>query len=72
MRLELLTSPIPHELPAVEVTVQVTTCQNRFEIIAKPGAEIDAWKLQALLANWIQSRMDSKNPGGHNPENSIP
>lgn len=72
MKTELLLSPIPHELPAAEVTVQVTTCENRFEVVAKPGAEIDAWKLQALLANWIQFRMDSHKSGGHNPANSFP
>ena len=72
MKTELLLSPIRHELPAAEVTVQVTTCENRFEVIAKPGAEIDAWKLQALLANWIQSRIDAQKPCGHNPANYIP
>ena len=71
MKTELLTTPIPHELPAYETTVRVSQCENRFEIIAKPGAQLDSWRLQALLANWIQSRMDSENPGGHNPPNSI-
>ena len=72
MKTELLLSPIRHELPAAEVTVQVTTCENRFEVIAKPGQEIDGWWVQALLANWIQSRMDSHKSGGHNPANSFP
>ena len=71
MRSDVQVERIPHELPAYEFTVKVTQCENRFEILAKPGAEIDAWRIQALLANWIQSRMDSKNPGGHNPQNSI-
>ena len=72
MRSEVQVERIAHELPAYEFKVKVTQCENRFEVIAKPGQEIDGWWVQALLANWIQSRMDSKNPGGHNPENSIP
>lgn len=71
MKTELLVErlQIP-EIPAFEVTVKVTRCQNRFEIIAKPGAEIDSWQVQALLANWLQSRIDSEKTGGHNPSSS--
>lgn len=69
MRSDLMVERLEHELPAYGVTVRVTQCENRFEVIAKPGAEIDAWKLQALLANWIQSRMDSHKSGGHNSAN---
>lgn len=67
MRSDVQVERITHELPAYEFTVRVTQCENRFEILAKPGAEIDAWRIQALLANWIQSRMDSQKSGGHNP-----
>jgi ATP-dependent protease HslVU (ClpYQ) ATPase subunit len=71
MRLEVMVEPLDSkELPAYEVTVKVTQCQNRFEIIAKPGAEIDSWQVQALLANWLRSRVDSEKTGGHNPSSS--
>ncbi len=71
MKTDIFATQIPHpELPAVEVTVKVTQCQNRFEILAKPGAEIDSWQVQALLANWLQSRIDSEKTGGHNPSSS--
>ena len=71
---ELLTNPIPHELPAAEVTAKVTTCQNRFEIVVNPGQDLtswDNWVLQGKLAMWLQSRIDSKKDGGHNPPNSF-
>ena len=71
MKTDIFATQIPHpELPAVEVTVKVTQCENRFEILAKPGAEIDSWQVQALLANWLQSRIDSEKTGGHNPSSS--
>ena len=72
MRSEIWAEPIPHEIPAFEVTVKVSQCENRFEIIAKPGAVIDSWWAQAVLAKWIQSRIDAQNIGGHNLQNSIP
>jgi hypothetical protein len=71
---ELLTTQIPHELPAAEVQVQVTTCENRLEILISPGYKTtswDAWILQGKLATWLQSRIDSKKEGGHNPPNSF-
>lgn len=74
MKTELLTSPISHELPAAEVTAKVTTCQNRFEIVVNPGQDLtswDNWVLQGKLAMWLQSRIDSKKDGGHNPPNSF-
>ena len=61
---ERLESP---EIPAFEVTVQITQCQNRFEILAKPGVELDSWALQAILAKWI----DARKLQGHNLSNSI-
>ena len=73
MRYEVMVENLSNQdLPAYEVTIQVTTCQNRFEVVAKPSAQLDSWKLQSLLANWIQSRMDSRVDGGHNPPNYIP
>lgn len=54
------------EIPAFEVTVKVTQCENRFEIVAKPGAEIDSWQVQALLSRWLDSRIDAHKCGGHN------
>jgi hypothetical protein len=71
MRSDLLVErlQIP-EIPAFEVTVKVTQCQNRFEITAVPGKEIDPWWAQAVLANWLQSRIDSEKTGGHNPSSS--
>ena len=63
------------ELPSYRETARITTCQNRFEIIISPGQELtswDNWLLQGKLSMWLQSRMDSQNPGGHNPPNSIP
>jgi hypothetical protein len=75
MKTELLASPIPHELPAAEVRVQITQCQNRFEILVKPGQEItswDSWVMQGRLAQWLQSRIDAQKSGGHNPPNSFP
>jgi len=74
MKTELLTNPIPHELPAAEITAKVTTCQNRFEIVVNPGQDLtswDNWVLQGKLAMWLQSRIDSKKDGGHNPPNSF-
>jgi ribose 5-phosphate isomerase RpiB len=70
MRLELLTQHIPHELPAYQTIAKVTQCKNRFEIVAIPGKEIDPWWAQAVLANWLQSRIDSEKTGGHNPSSS--
>lgn len=58
------------ELPTFGVTVKVTQCQNRFEITAVPGKEIDPWWTQAVLANWLQSRIDSEKTGGHNRSSS--
>ena len=72
MRSDVQVGRIAHELPAYEFNAKVTQCENRFEVIAKPGVEIDPWWLQGLLANWIKSRMDSHKSGGHNPPNSIP
>lgn len=72
MRSELQVKWFPHELSAAEVTAQITTCENRFEVIVKPGVEIDSWWVQAALGRWIQSRMDSHKSGGHNPANSFP
>lgn len=74
MKTELLTNPIPHKLPAAEITAKVTTCQNRFEIVVNPGQDLtswDNWVLQGKLAMWLQSRIDSKKEGGHNPPNSF-
>jgi hypothetical protein len=71
MKTDIFATQIPHpELPAMEVTVKVTQCQNRFEITAVPGKEIDPWWAQAVLANWLQSRIDSEKTGGHNPSSS--
>ena len=70
MKSELLTEPIPHELPAYQTIAKVACCQNRFEITAVPGKEIDPWWAQAVLANWLQSRIDSEKTGGHNPSSS--
>ena len=61
------------ELPTYEVTFQITQCENRFEILMKPGQQVsswDTWLLQGHLAKWLQSRMDSQKSGGHNPPNS--
>lgn len=71
MRSEIWTEPMLHEIPAYEVTVRVTHCENRFEIVAKPGAEIDSWWAQAVLAKWIQSRIDAQKTDGHNRQNSL-
>jgi hypothetical protein len=72
MKTDIFATQIPHpELPAVEVTVKVTQCENRFEILAKPGAEIDSWQVQALLTRWLDSRIDAQKTGGHNRPNSI-
>jgi hypothetical protein len=71
MKTDIFATQIPHpELPAAEVTVKVTQCENRFEIVAIPGKEIDPWWAQAVLANWLQSRIDSEKTGGHNPSSS--
>jgi len=64
---ERLQSP---EIPAFEVTVKVTQCENRFEIMTKPGAQIDSWQAHALLSRWLDSRIDAHKSGGHNPPNS--
>ena len=73
MRSELIVERLDNsEIPSWDVTAKITSCENRFEILAKPGAEIDAWKVQAILANWIQSRIDAQKSGGHNPPNSFP
>lgn len=72
MRHDVQLERIPHELPAFEVAVTITQCANRFEILAKPGAKIDSWQVQAALDRWIHARMDSANGGGHNRPNSIP
>jgi len=64
---ERLRSP---EIPSFEVTVKVTQCENRFEIVAKPGASIDSWQVQALLSRWLDSRIDAQKTGGHNRPSS--
>jgi hypothetical protein len=69
--MKILVEPLDSkELSAYGVTVKVTQCQNRFEITAVPGKEIDPWWAQAVLANWLQSRIDSEKTGGHNPSSS--
>jgi hypothetical protein len=69
--MKILVEPLDSkELPAYGVTVKVTQCQNRFEITAVPGKEIDPWWAQAVLANWLQSRIVSEKTGGHNPSSS--
>lgn len=71
MKTDIFVTPIPHpELPAAEVTVKVTQCENRFEIMTKPGAQIDSWQAHALLSRWLDSRIDAHKSGGHNPPNS--
>ena len=71
MRYEVMVENLKNQdLPAYEVTIQVTTCENRFEVILKPGQKLtswDTWVLQGKLSKWIQSRMDSWVDGGHNP-----
>jgi len=66
MKSDLFLRSIPHELPAMEVQVKITQCLNRFEVLVKPGAEIDVWAVQAILARWAQNRIDDQNPQGHN------
>jgi hypothetical protein len=70
MQSEFLTESIPHELPAYQAVARVTSCENRFEIVAVPGKEIDIWWAQAALAHWLRSRVDSEKTGGHNPSSS--
>lgn len=70
MQSEVQVERIAHELPAYEFKVRVTTCENRFEILAEPGVQIDSWWLQATLDRWIKSRIDAQKSGGHNPATS--
>lgn len=76
MKTELIVESFENkELPSYKETARITSCENRFEIIISSQEKLtswDNWLLQGKLAKWLQSRMDSKNPGGHNPPNSIP
>ena len=75
MQSELIVQSLGNtEIPSYEATAQITTCENRFEIILKPGQKLtswDNWLLQGKLAMWLESRIDSKKDGGHNPPNSF-
>jgi hypothetical protein len=71
MQSDLIVERLPSpEIPSFEVTVKVTQCENRFEIVAKPGAVVDYSKLKALLTNWVVARIDAQKARGHNPRNS--
>lgn len=58
------------ELPTYGVAARITQCENRFEIVAKPGVPLDYSELRRLLTNWVVTRIDAQKTGGHNPKNS--
>lgn len=67
MRSDLIVERLPsREIPSFEVTVKVTQCENRFEIVAKPGVPVDYSQLKYLLTNWVVARMDAQKSRGHN------
>lgn len=71
MRSDVIVERLPSpEIPSFEVVVKVTQCENRFEIVAKPGAALDYLELRRLLTNWVVARIDAQKTGGHNPSSS--
>jgi hypothetical protein len=69
--MKILVEPLDSkELPAYEVTVKVTQCENRFEIVAKPGVMLDYAQLKSLLTNWVVARIDAQKARGHNRSSS--
>ena len=71
MKTDLIVEPLKSkELPTYGVAAKITQCENRFEIVAKPGAQLDYSELRRLLTNWVVTRMDAQKSRGHNRPSS--